>query len=169
MKKIIPLLLFVLSSGCTFYDYGVRQDNPQLVHSWFVEHSAKGKYEFCSKLNEEPEIVVKHPEFHPSTSRSFSYIKIRSSQPITIESIRFEHRDPKGNLLAVHDKDWADISTPKTFFWFHNYYQFEKYHKEITEIIVIEYCDGEKKKVLKYQLPLKYKLHYTTWDVMMSV
>ena len=168
MKNIVLAIAPILINGCAFYDYGVRQDNPQVIQDSFIpQKTTRGKYEFASKLNSEPSVVVFHPksDYH----RHSAWLAVSSSNEFSIISVKFELSDSEERIIEPIETDWADTSESKKYFLFKSYYPKNLPRKGLSEIIEIRYRNAEGEKELKYRLPLKYKLHYTTYDIMMSV
>lgn len=178
MKKLYSLtvLVMLMTSGCVFYDYGVKKDNANLLE--IPRHYSgweRGEYQFWSIISENPHIDIHHAlddnSHKAGTIRSSIKIGGYDAKNVSVLSLSFEHRDKENNLINPIEQDWADfpVSTLEFNSRFINTYNKSEFPNEVIEIIKIKLKRGDEVEDLEYRFLLKRKLSGTFWDVMMSV
>ena len=165
------MLAFLTGCG-RHYAYGVHKNDPQLKQMKDIYGYRHDKnYRFESTLLESPSVVIFHLQPTFEDKEVFESVIYFECDAAAVKSFKLEHRTSDGTLVEpiksvplknITSSPLAQKMRSKTEL----YYQKEDLPKEVYETIKVILRDGE---ILEYKIPLKHKLHYTQWDVIMGV
>ena len=160
----------LLLCGCgRQYNYGVHRDDPQRVYRDEYHYKTDEQYRFETILFEEPKVEIRHLS-HPHKRDDILKSTLQIDHPMTnVHSVLLEHRSTDGKLIKPSRVTPLRFSSSDLVLELSKTYTKADLPKKVIQVIQIELNGTNGIIKLQYRFPLKYKLHYTQWDVIMEI
>ena len=185
LYMFIALILLIMINSCLFYGYAVNTKQTKLEYESIYQYEKNKKYQFDTTLlkDDNLEITITHCWYNINKKRYeskiwFNCYNFDKEIVINVENIKIEHL-LNDKLIVCDDQFFTErenltnrllIIPPKSNSSNYYYKIYNSIPKNnVVENVYIElYINGEK-RIINKKYNLNYKLHYTTWDIMMSV